>query len=186
MNSKQVPKFRETKAIASASILLQLSGGKCDKYWLNKLMYYIERESLLKSGQPMFFDKLFSLPHGPIVSAINDGIDSANMPGKSKWGEYFELTDNSVILKYFEDDSILSEFEIEIITEAFDKFKGWSFPKLKNYFDNLPENKITTSRELIDYEEILKLNGASEFQIKEAISEISYLSFIENSLDCAK
>jgi hypothetical protein len=81
---------------------------------------------------------------------------------------------------------VLSEFEIEIITEAFNNFRGWSFTKLKNYFDNLPENKITTSRELIDYEEILKLNGASEFQIKEAISEISYLSFIENSLDCAK
>jgi len=52
--------FREKTAIAVVSKLIKLSGGQCDARWLKKVMYYIERESLVKSGQPMFFDKLYN------------------------------------------------------------------------------------------------------------------------------
>ena len=186
MNKDRIPKFRETKAIASASLLLHLSGGKCDKYWLNKVMYYLERDCLLKTGQPMFFDEIYSIRHGPIVSAINDGIDSAQNPEESKWGEHFALQGNTLNLVKPADDCELSEFETEIITEAFHKFEGWGFAKLQDYFHQLPETKHTESRVRLDYEDILQSNGASEQQISEAISEISYLTFLENSLDCGK
>jgi len=49
-----------------------MKGGEADRYWLCKVMYFIERRSLIESGQPMFFGKLFSLPYGPIVSEVND------------------------------------------------------------------------------------------------------------------
>ena len=54
-----IPAFNEEKAIATASLLLKLSGGQCDKYWLNKVMYFVERESIISTGQPIFFDRLF-------------------------------------------------------------------------------------------------------------------------------
>ncbi|MBQ6503184.1 MAG: DUF4065 domain-containing protein [Flexilinea sp.] len=70
--------FRTGKAIAALTYLLELSGGKQDKYWLNMVMYYVERESILRYGDPMFYDDLFSMPYGPVASTVSDGIDSAN------------------------------------------------------------------------------------------------------------
>ena len=83
--------FNEQKAISVAAYLLKLQNNKSDKYWLAKVMYYIERESLLKNGKPLFGDQLFSLPYGPIVSSVNDGIDLCEYPGESTWNEYFKL-----------------------------------------------------------------------------------------------
>ena len=57
--------FRTDKAIAALTYFLDLSQGKNDKYWLNKVMYYIERESILRFGEPMFFDDLYSMPFRP-------------------------------------------------------------------------------------------------------------------------
>ena len=68
MTKKYLPSFNEEKAIAVASFLLNLSNNTSDKYWFNKVMYYIERQSLIKTGQPMFNDSLFSIKYGPIVS----------------------------------------------------------------------------------------------------------------------
>ena len=68
--------FRTDKAIAALTYLLELSGGKQDKYWLNMVMYYIERESILRYGDPMFYDDLCSTPYGPVASSVSDGINS--------------------------------------------------------------------------------------------------------------
>lgn len=186
MKEELIPSYRESKAIAAASKLLMLSGGKCDKYWLNKLMYYIERESLIQSGQPMFFDKLYSIPLGPVASAVNDGIDSTSYPADNAWSAHIKLEGNSVKLLFEADDSELSIFEEKIIENAYKKFKGWGFTRLKNFFHSLPEHVDTNSRVDLEYKEILSKTGASEHKINDALSELSYLSFVENTLDCAK
>jgi hypothetical protein len=181
----KTPRYNEEKAVAAASMLLRLSGGHCDKYWLNKVMYYIERQSLVESGQPLFFDRLYSAPYGPIVSAVNDGIDLAAYPVESRWNRHFRLEGKIVSLIKEADYSILSPFEEDLIKESFDKFKGWSFDRLKKYFHSLPENKETDSREDINYSEILKAEGFDQESIKEALDEISYLTVIESVLHCA-
>lgn len=181
----QIPRYKEQKALAAASMLLELSGRECDKYWLNKVMYFIERQSLIESGQPMFFDKLYAAPYGPIVSAVNDGIDSTAYPTDSNWSKHFSLVGNTVHLKIPADYSVLSPFETEIITGAFSYFNGWSFTELLNYFHQLPENKETKSREDILYDEVLREAGYDQESVHETLQEISYLSFLENSLDCA-
>ena len=186
MNEDLIPNYRENKAIAAASMLLELSGGKCDKYWLNKLMYYIERESLIQSGQPMFFDKLYSIPLGPVASAVNDGIDSTSYPVNSAWADHLQLKGRTVSLIRDADKAELSDFEENIIKNAFLKFREYDFKKLKKFFHDLPEYIETNSRIALTYEEILNKSGAKDHQVREAIAEIAYLSFLENSLDCAK
>jgi len=181
-----IPKYKEDKAIAAVSLLLRHSKGQCDKYWLNKVMYYIERESLIQTGQPMFFDKLYSLKYGPIVSAIKDSIEQTEYPIDQTWSEFIRVSGKKVRLVKEVDISSLSEFEEEIIVDAYNKFKGWTFKRLKEFFHSLPENKDTNSREPIDYEEILRSVKASDEQIKEAISEIKYLALLEDTLSCAK
>jgi uncharacterized phage-associated protein len=186
MSELRISNYKENKAISVVSMLLQLSKGHCDKYWLNKIMYYVERQSLIKSGQPMFFDQLYSVPFGPIASAVNDGIDTAEYPTiDSPWTNYFSVEGQKVKLRKEADYSVLSPFEEEIIKEAFHKFKGWSFTQLKEYFHHLPEYIETSSREIINYDVILEAEGYSKKQIKETIEEISYINFFECKLNCA-
>ena len=185
MKKNSMPKYREDKAIAVVSKLLKLAGGQCDKYWVNKVMYYIERESLIKSGQPMFFDTLYSLKFGPIVSATKDGIDFAEYPTDTSWGTHFRLEGNTIHLVTESDYSELSPFEENIIEKAYENFKGYDFTQLHEYFGKLPENKETTSREPIAYEDILKAEGYKQEEIEETLAELSYLSFLEGALNCA-
>ncbi len=185
MTNSNLPDFREDKAIAVAATFLKLNDGSCDKYWLNKVMYYVERQSLVKSGQPVFFDRLFSAPHGPIVSAVNDGIDLSFYPVDSGWSQYFKLEGNTVLIKEMPDITVLSPFEDELITRIAKQFKGWGFKKMRQYFHNLPENKETTSREDIDYAEILGVEGFDAETIKTILDELSHLKEVESLLNCA-
>ena len=182
MAGEMKPRFREDKAIAAVAELVMLSEGLCDKYWLNKIMYYIERTSLINSGQPVFFDTLFSVKYGPIVSAINDGIDASAYPYDSPWSKYISLSGNSVSLKEIPDTSVLSPYEEELISAAFEQFKGWDFEQLRNYFHNLPEFQNTETREEIHYPDIFSKEGLSDREIKETMDEISYLCFVEEKL----
>ena len=184
MTDQMVPHYREEKAIAIAAMFLNLSGGVCDKYWLNKVMYYVERQSLVKSGQPLYFDKLYSIPWGPVVSIVKDGIDSAKPDSGSPWSAYFILKNNKIYLKADPSYSCLSEFDEDLIREVFAQFKGWDFNRLQAYFHNLPEYKETNSRVDINYEDILEAEGFNKEDIQETLQEISYLSFLETSLHC--
>ena len=179
------PNFNDEKAIAVAAYLIKLQGNRCDKYWLAKVMYYVERESLIKNGQPLFFDELYSLPLGPIVSSVNDNIDSCSYPAESIWNHYFSLSNNEVAILNEPDYSIISTFEKNIIVEAYKKFRGWGFKSLHNYFEKLPEYKKTKGRIPIYYGEILSKVGYDEKAVTDTLEEISYITELESTLHCA-
>lgn len=184
MKKKGIPQFKEDKALAVTSLLLKLSGGKCDKYWLNKVMYYVERSCLLETGQPIFFDDLFSIPWGPIVSQVKENIDLIEYPIESSWSEHFNLDGKTVSLKEEVDLSALSVFEENLVKDIFKKFEGWNFNKLKDFFHGLPEHIETNSREEICYEDILRASGCDSETIEDVLNEISYLDRLESSLNC--
>jgi len=186
MTKNYLPKFDEEKAIAAASFLLSLSDNKCDKYWLNKVLYYIERQSLVLTGQPLFNDSLFSIEYGPIVSNINDAIDNTAYPFETKWNEHFSLKGNTVRLIKEADYASLSEYEENLIKDIYYQFEGWGFTKLKNFFHSLPEHKDTTSRVDIEYEEILKNEGIDEESIEDALETISYFNELTYSIASEK
>ncbi len=184
MTKNYLPNYREEKAIAAASLLLSLSKNQCDKYWLNKVMYYIERQSLVLTGQPMFNDSLYSVKYGPILSAVNDAIDNTAYPFDNGWNKHFTLDGNTIRLIAESNYDSLSDSEETIIREAFNKFKGWNFTQLKNYFHRLPEHKETVSRIDIEYQEILSKSGVDEESIQDALENISYFSYLKDTLHC--
>lgn len=179
------PMFNENKAITAAAYLLKLQNNKSDKYWLAKVMYYIERESLLKNGQPLFADQLYSIPYGPIASSVNDGIDLCAYQTESEWNKYFSLKNTRVTLLKDADYSTLSLFEKKLIENAFAKFKGWSFKRLHDFFSKLPEYKDTNSRENISYSDILSAEGYDPKTVVEILNELSYFHNLESTLNCA-
>ena len=174
-------KFREDKAVAALTYLLQLSGEVTDKYWLNKVMYYIERESILQYGEPMFHDDLYSMQYGPIVSSVMEGIDSADSryDTGSPWKDYIRLDGilNAVYLVSPGDFTVLSDSEIELIENAYNEFKGFSFNKIMNFFHKMPEYEEIDGypkRKKISYKDLLTKNNYSEEEASEIIEEIKY------------
>lgn len=185
MTPFRISEYREEKAVAAATYLVELNGGECDKYWLNKVMYYVERESIIKNGQPMFFDELFSLKYGPIVSSVKDGIDSLEYPIESAWDHYLSITRANVVsLVTPPDIDFLSEFEIELIYNAAKKFKGWDFSRLHDYFKKLPEHTETKTRIPIDFEVILRNSKYKPEEIEAYKRELDYLSSLNYLVRC--
>ncbi len=184
MTRNYLPNFKEEKAIEAVSLLLSLSNNACDKYWLNKVMYYVERQSLILSGQPMFNDSLFSIKYGPILSTVNDAIDNIAYPFDNEWNRHFTLEGNTIKLIQESGYDSLSEFEEKIIKNAYAQFKGWDFKRLRAFFHNLPEHKETASRVDIEYSDILKSSNIDEESIKDSLETITYFKGLENSLHC--
>lgn len=176
--------FNEKRAVQAAAIFAKKAGNKIDKYKLYKMMYFLERQSLITTGQPLFFDSLFSAPFGPIASAINHGIDTVVPPKKEKlnreinhpyWKKHFKQIDHnmlSLIKDPGEDE--LSKSAIALIEQIHEKFKAFKWRDMQDFFHNLPEHKETKSRIPISYSDILRAEKFSEIEIESIVSEIDY------------
>jgi uncharacterized phage-associated protein len=60
--------LREDKATQLAAYLIGKAGGRLNNLVLQKMMYYTEREMILKWGTPVTYDQFYSLPYGPVLS----------------------------------------------------------------------------------------------------------------------
>lgn len=78
--------FDDRKAGQVAAFFVQAGGGRMDVIKLVKLIYLADREFMDRHGMPITFDRLVSMPHGPVNSqtleCINDAMDA---PGWDEW-----------------------------------------------------------------------------------------------------
>lgn len=180
--------FNEKKAIAAITYILKLSGGQCDKYWLNKVVYYLERQSLLETGQPMFFDELYSIKFGPILSQTNDAIDNTiKDSAEIDWSPYLTLSDEiHVKLIKTGNFDLLSDYEIDLIKETYQNFKDKDFSAMKKIFHQLPEHiEVPRGRKQLSYDHVFRSSGLyDEEQIQEALNEIHALAFYQEAFSC--
>lgn len=172
--------FDEKKAIAALTELIQIAGLKIDHYKAAKLLYLFDREMLLRTGQPAFFGKYFSLQYGPIVSEVNSGINSLNsdnLETRFDWTEYFELNNNKISIRKPGDTGLLSQEEVEILKEFYEKYRSYNFDDLKCAMHALPENlEVTEEKKAwrLSYQDVMRKNKIPEQDIVEALSEIAY------------
>lgn len=177
--------FNEKRAAQAAAVFTKLEGGTIDKYKLAKLMYYLERETIIKTGQPLFHDELCSAPYGPIASEVNHGIDAV-VPPKNKdhdfqkgkhpeWEDHFIRKGDSGLHRTSDPgDDELSASDINLICEIQQKFKNWGLNELRDFFHDLPEYEETDTKVPIHFTEILRVTGASDEEIKELEDEYYY------------
>ena len=178
--------YNERKAVQAAAIFTKLEeGGVIDKYKLCKLMYYLERQTILKTGQPLFNDELFSAPLGPVASEVNHGIDIIVPPRKSRfivfddeypfWKEHFSREGKSNICMTADPgDDELSEADIDLIQEISKMFENFDYPQLHDFFHSLPEHTNTRSNIPISFDKILRAEGFPEEEIRELQEEYQY------------
>ncbi len=177
--------FKEDKAIAALSQLCYFADNKLNHYTAAKLLYLFDREVLLNTGEPAFFGTFFSLPKGPIISEVNNGISSC---GDSEvdlpydWSTFFTLNrkTNLISQKNPEDrisDGLLSDEEIDRLHDLYDKYRLARKGMLEGDIKNLPEHidlNKDERRRALPYRDILEKNGFTPEQVSELLQEIVY------------
>jgi uncharacterized phage-associated protein len=133
--------FDERRAAQAAAYLLFRAGGALPLIKLVKLMYLAERLSLQRYGEPLTGDRLVSMPNGPVLSMTYDHINGALASVDGGWetwvadraGHEVALRDPSKIRSPEEDLPRLSDSDLEVLGEIWDKFGHWDRWKLVDY-----------------------------------------------------
>ncbi|HUT85837.1 MAG TPA: Panacea domain-containing protein, partial [Elusimicrobiales bacterium] len=176
------------KATHLAAYLLMMRGNKMSYMKLIKLMYLVDRQSLLKRGRPITFDCYYSMKYGPVLSRTHDLITEDIAPEETTlWSKYISnpMGNKEVRLKKKPSFDELSNAEISIIKDIFRKYghmKRWELVDLLH--KNLPEWKDTKNSSIpIHYKDILKTSKKSKKEIEHIISDIESISTMDDILE---
>lgn len=66
-------RFDEEKAVNVVLLILQ-KVGKINRHKLAKILYFADQNHLVKYGRPILGDNYIAMKHGPVPSAVYDGI----------------------------------------------------------------------------------------------------------------
>jgi uncharacterized phage-associated protein len=156
--------FNERKAAQLAAFFALRSGGSINVLKLVKLVYLSDREFLKRYDSPILFDRLVSMPHGP-VNSFTYGYVSGQLVSE-KWDEFIAdraLHDVGVVDKevHVSDLDELSEAELEILGHVWIEFGHMSGWEIRNYtHENCEEwEDPDGSSTSIPYERVLKALG---------------------------
>ena len=140
--------YSDKYAAQVAAFFLYKAGGTLSILKLMKLMYLAERLSLERYGEPLTGDFLVSMPHGPVLSMTLNYINGMLESTRGGWDEWISdrenrslsLADPSMIRTPEKDLSALSETDLEVLTETWEKFGHMGTWQLRDYtHDHLPE-----------------------------------------------
>jgi uncharacterized phage-associated protein len=176
------PRFNEVKATQAASRLLELRGGQMSYMKLVKLLYLIDRESIITRGRTITTDRHVSMPRGPVVSQILNLITEDDPPtGLTFWRQHISSPENfEVRLVQNAGDEELSRTEETIIAGVFAEHGTKSRWELVEFTHGLPEWQDPNGGSIpIEYRDILKAAGKTEAEIIAIQCEIESLAVTE-------
>ena len=179
----KTPLFDERKAAEAAAFLLFKAGGSLPLIKLVKLLYLAERLSLQRYGEPLTGDRLVSMPNGPVLSMTYDHIQGALPSCEGGWeswvadraGHVVALRDGSKIRTPEQDLLRLSDSDLEVLTEVWERFGHWDRWKLVRYThsDACPEwEDPEGSSRPISYERLFSKLGYSREQAAVLVARI--------------
>lgn len=148
---------------------------------LMKLLYFVDRLSLEKYGEPVSFDNIVAMPHGMVLSQtynLSSGSSPSIVGGWDEWisdKENHNISLNKDIKKIDEFDE-LSLADIELVDEVYSKYGQYSGFDLANMHHNnnvCPEwsNPHGSSFE-VSYENILIAMDKGKDEIKASLKRI--------------
>jgi uncharacterized phage-associated protein len=177
----QLP-FNEVKTTQAASRFLQLAGGTLNYMVLIKLLYMLDRASLLKWGRPVTFDEYYSMKHGPVLSEVHDLITEETPPYQhTYWSEHIsDPSDRSVRLRSDAGGDALSEAEEELIQSVFKEYESYlekPFDLVDLLHKTLPEWKVVNSgRVSLPHRDILMAGNKSVEEVEAIEQELASLA----------
>ncbi|AGO56576.1 hypothetical protein SOD_c36180 [Serratia plymuthica 4Rx13] len=122
--------FCEKKVAQMAAYLLLKSDGRMAYLKLMKLLYLSDRDYLIKYGELMSGDKLYSMRFGPILSETLDLIKNVNKVGGDDWEKFIIRDDKDVHLNprlggafdWEEELGELSRADVKTLDGVFDNY----------------------------------------------------------------
>jgi uncharacterized phage-associated protein len=148
-------RFSEKKAAQVAAFFLSRAGGSMEILKLMKLMYLAERASFRRYGEPMIGDKLYSMEHGPVLSATLDHMNNFVDSEPGGWESWISSRqDHFLGLRRDVQDprqelTQLSDADLEILAEVWQQHGHLSGGQLRNL-----AHKICTEWEDPNYSSI--------------------------------
>ncbi len=183
--------FSEDRVPQMAAYFLQRSGGRMAYIKLIKLLYLADRTAMGKWGDSMSGDRFVSMDNGPVLSktyALICGIQSYSKFGWNYWIKGEENYEVSVRRKADRDDlDELSEVDIEILEEVFEKFGSFERFALCDYtHDYCAEwEDPHGSSYPINPEDVFRALGKNEDQVHALVQHYNMqrqLDIVRNSL----
>lgn len=170
--------FDVAKAAQVAAYLAACQGGTINVLKLVKLIYLADRVCMDKYGFPITYDRIVSMPNGPVNSLTLNYINGL-MPDSEEWDRVITdraqhevgLTKEKLAR---EDLDQVSETELVILEETWKRFGHLSGFELADYtHKNCPEwTDPNGSSFPIDYADVFKALGKSEAKAQELADDI--------------
>jgi len=183
-----VLRFNERRATEAAARLLKLRGGRMSYLKLIKMLYFLDREALLRWGRPVTTDRYVSMDNGPVVSRIYDLIREELAPGTdSIWRCYISAPqewDVSLLADLNTDElSRAEEGLIDEIYASYGKMTRWDLVRISH---ELPEWQDPNGSAIpIQYRDILRAGHKTESEIAAVEAELESLAATEAMLQPA-
>ena len=180
-----VLRFNERRAAEAAARFLKLRGGRMSYLKLIKLLYFLDREALLRWGRPVTTDRYVSMDNGPVVSRIYDLMREEAAPGAdSVWRHYISAPQEwEVALLADPETDELSRAEEGLIDEiyaAYGKMSRWDLVRMSH---ELPEWQDPNGSAIpIEYRDSLRAGNKTESEIAAVETELESLAATEAML----
>lgn len=178
--------FNERRVAQIAAFFTKAEGGRIAIIKLIKLMYLADRESLDRYGEPLTFDEMFSLRHGPILSRTLDLIKGTEDSSPGGWDDWMADRENKEVEvkdANFDNEQLdeLSNADIDVLDVVWKKFGHMNKWALRDYtHSNCPEWKDpSSSRFPLPYSDVLRALGKSEQQIEHTQREIQSRDYLD-------
>jgi uncharacterized phage-associated protein len=155
---------------------------------LIKMLYFLDREALLRWGRPVTTDRYVSMDNGPVVSRIYDLIREEAAPGTdSFWRRYVSAPLGWEVALIEEPvPSEISPAEEALIDEIFamyGKMNRWDLVRLSHELREWQDPKGSAIP--IDYKDILRAGDKTEAEVAAVEAELESLAISEAMLQPA-
>lgn len=170
--------FDVAKAAQVAAYFAACQGGNINVLKLVKLIYLADRECMDKYGFPITYDRIVSMPNGPVNSLTLNYINGL-MPNSEEWDRV--ITDRAQHEVGIAKENLareeldqVSESELDILRETWKRFGHLNGFELADYtHENCPEwTDPNGSSFPIDYADVFKALGKSEARAHELADDI--------------
>ncbi len=170
--------FDETKAAQVLGLFVARCGGLFDYYLAVKVVYALDREALLRWGQPVVGGTYRMLPFGPVNQSL---MDATKEERRGFLATCFARQGNEIVVKCDPGTDELSAAEIKLALRLCDEWKDMTFNQAHEKSMSYEECSRAATRDWITPEMILKAAGKTDAQIADIFADVPAMQLLNGT-----